>query len=204
VLEPLQICARKFPRWRRLPSNCKAARSRCHEAGFEILHADANISAQAVLGDGARERLQQIVRGDLDIIALFGNLIGPGAWCLSKALSAMGNEAGMRDPGAVVAVAGLSRFLVGRGPSASAASLAAGSLLMESLRGPCRPSRERRDYADLDDIQPNRRGMKTARSWSLAGGRDSVKPTRLRNFLMKLENVIQPAPFRPAECSRIR
>ena len=105
-----------------------AARSRCREPGLEVVHADVDVVPQArsvIAPSGTASRSAAVT---LHVLALAIDLVRR-RHVLVEDLLRDRHQAGMRDPGAVVAVAHLAQLVV-RAPSASAASFAAGSFLI--------------------------------------------------------------------------
>src|SRR3954447_13303339 len=86
-----------------------AHRAGAAQPGLQVLDADADVVPQPGLGHLARGRLhvEQLLGGDLDVFTLLVQLVGPIAEDGGERLPADLDHAGVRDPRAVEAVAGL-------------------------------------------------------------------------------------------------
>src|ERR1700732_2850439 len=81
-------------------------RAATSEPGFKVLDADRNVLPQTRVGDWTtRAKIEQISRGDTHVLAFLVDLV----WRFHDRVERVGrqlNHSRMRDPGAVVTVAG--------------------------------------------------------------------------------------------------
>ena len=141
VFDPLpDLGARDLRRRGVLHQIVERHRAAAAQPGLDILHADADVLAQALLGARALMHLEQLVAADRDVLAHLLELVGAGM-SRSNTSCATGTRSGCATQ--VPSWPSLASRCLSARTLAKAASFAAGSFLPGSTP-PCRPWRRRR------------------------------------------------------------
>src|SRR5215469_10719795 len=84
--------------------------ARAAQPGLDIADPDIDVLAQTGLGDRALGHREKVRRGDMDVLALAGDLVRPGHLMVEDLLRDR-DEPRMRDPSAVMPAAGFALFV---------------------------------------------------------------------------------------------